>query len=297
MVRRTWAQLPHRVRAEIERHCGAVLGASAAPAGRNSEFSATLRVAGGDSVFVKGITTDNPGSRAHRHEAYVNPWLPDLAPRLLWTVEAEGWLLLGFERVDGAHADLSPGSPDLPLLAGAAATLADALTPCPAEHAPELAVQWDRLAAWRRLRRDPPADLHPWSCANLDRFVDWERRSVAAVDGPSLAHTDLHSLNLVVGRRLRVVDWAWSRRAAPWLDTGFVVLRLIEAGHSPVDAERWAAELDVWTGAPDEARTAFAVAVLGIWEFLQRDHPLPHRERLTDAVRQWARHRLRSDSP
>jgi hypothetical protein len=39
-------------------------------------------------------------------------------------------------------------------------------------------------------------------------------------------------------------------------------------------------------------RTAFAVAVLGIWEFLQRDQPLPHRERLTDAARRWARHRL-----
>lgn len=295
MIRRTWDQLPDQVRTAVVRHCGAVLDESAAPAGRNSEFSATLRVAGGDvdRVFVKGITTDNPGVRAHRHEAYVNPRLPDLAPRLLWTVECAGWVLLGFENVAGSHADLSPASPDLPLVADAARILAATLTPSPVQDPPQLAAQWARLAAWRRLRHDPPADLHPWSHANLNRFVAWERLAVAAVDGASLAHTDLHSLNMLAGRGLRVVDWAWSRTAAPWLDTGFLILRLIEAGHTPTEAERWAAGIKVWAGVPDEARTAFAVAVLGIWEFLQRDQPLPHRERLTDAARRWARHRLR----
>lgn len=174
-----------------------------------SEFSTTLRTSVG-RVFVKGITTENPGVRAHRHEAAINPRLSGLAPRLLWTVEKAGWLLLGYEYVDGRHTDLSPGSPDLPLLAEALHDLAGR----PAGDAPDLAAHWARLAAWRRLRHDPPADLHPWSRANLDPFVEWERHAM------------------------------------------------------------------------------FAVAVLGIWEFLQRDQPLPHRERLTDAARRWARHRL-----
>jgi hypothetical protein len=296
MIRRSWEELPDGVRAAAVRHCGAMLGESTAPAGRHSEFSATLRVSGGDTVpaghvFVKGITTDSPGMRAHRHEANVNPALPDLAPRLLWTVDHAGWLLLGFEHAAGRHADLSPGSPDLPLVAGAAEILATTLTPAPVD-APRLATHWARLAAWRRLRHDPPADLHPWSHANLDRFVAWERLAFSAVDGASLAHTDLHSLNLLAGRELRVVDWAWSRSAAPWVDAGFLVLRLIEAGHTPAEAEHWAAGIEVWAAVPDEARTAFAVAVLGIWEFLQRDSPLPHRERLTAAARSWVRHRL-----
>ncbi|HEX6358226.1 hypothetical protein [Actinophytocola sp.] len=266
---------------------GVVVGESPAPAGRHSEISTTLRTSTG-RVFVKGITTGHSGVRAHRHEAAVNVRLPDLAPRLLWTVEVDGWLLLGFEHVAGRHADLSPGSPDLPLLTDALGDLA-----CrPAGEAPDLATQWVRLAAWRRLRHKPPVDLHPWSRANLDRFVDWERHAVDVVAGDHLAHTDLHSLNVLVGQRLRVVDWAWSRAAVPWLDAGFVLLRLIDAGHSPTDAEQWMARVDAWAATSDEDQTAFAVAVLGIWEFLQRDQPLPHRARLTDAARRWVRHRL-----
>lgn len=295
MIRRSWADLPVRVRAEVERHCGAVLGESVAPAGRNSEFAMTLRVAGGQSVaagslFIKGITSGRAEVRAHRHEAYVNSRLPDLAPRLLWTVEVDGWLLLGFEHIQGRHADLAPGSPDLRLVVEAVGALAEGLGHV--AGAPGLAAQWSRLAAWRRLRHDPPVDLDPWSRANLDRFVDWERGAVDAVTGTSLAHTDLHSLNLLVGGgRLRVVDWAWSRHAQPWVDTGFLILRLIESGHSPAEAEQWAKEIGVWAEAPEDDRTAFAVAVLGIWEFLQRDSPLPHRAGLTVAARRWVRHR------
>jgi hypothetical protein len=37
-----------------------------------------------------------------------------VAPRLLWHVDADGWNVLSFEHVAGRHADYSPGSPDLP---------------------------------------------------------------------------------------------------------------------------------------------------------------------------------------
>jgi hypothetical protein len=262
-----------------------------APAGRNSEFSATLTVSGGDAVadgavFVKGITVERPEVKAHRHEARVNAWLPAVAPRLLWTVEVDGWLLLGYDHVDGRHANLSPGSPDLPLVAEAVRMMAAELTPCPVEDAPSLATQWERLAAWRRLTEDPPADLDPWVRANLDRLAGWE---TGAVDGGSLVHTDLHSLNILVGTSARVVDWAWSRRAASWVDVSFLALRLMDAGHPPAAAEEWA---DNVIATPDDARTAFAIGVLGIWEFLQRDKPLPHRAKLTDIARMWVRHRL-----
>jgi hypothetical protein len=287
MIRRAWAELPTAVRGEVERHVGVVLDESPAPAGRNSEFSTTLTTSAG-RVFVKGITTENPGVRAHRHEAAVNPRLPEIAPRLLWTIEVDSWLLLGYEHIDGRHADLSPGSPDLPLLVDALRELGGRA----AGDAPDLAAQWARLAAWRRLRHDSPADLNPWSRANLEQFVEWERRAIDAVAGNQMAHTDLHSLNILVGERLRVVDWAWTRATVPWLDVGFLVLRLIDAGHSPAAAEQWATSAEAWVAAAEDDRTAFAVAVLGIWEFLQRDQPLPHRERLTDAARRWARYRL-----
>lgn len=297
MIRRTWEQLPEPVRHEIMCHCGPVHGNIAAPAGLNSEFSATLNVGGGDSmpaglVFVKGITADHAQSWAHRRERYVNPLLPAHAPRILWSTETAGWLMLGFEHVPGRHANLSPGSADLPLVSGAASAIAHTLSPAPVPDLPELAEQWTRLAAWRRLRHNPPTDLHPWSLSQLDQFVDWGERAVEAVDGASLVHTDLHAFNMLIDGSARVVDWAWSRRAASWVDVGFLVLRLIAAGHTPGEAEHWAEPVGKWSAAPDEARTSFAVAVLGIWEFLQRDRPLPHRARLTDAARRWARHRV-----
>jgi hypothetical protein len=165
-------------------------------------------------------------------------------------------------------------------------------TACPISDVPSLAEQWARLAAWRRLRNDPPADLDPWSVENMDRFVSLERRAFDLMDGKSLLHTDLQSLNILMDPAVRIVDWAWSRLGAPWVDTALLVIRLIDAGHSPAEAELWADTVSPWTTASSDARTAFSVAVLGAWEYLQRARPLPHRAQLTAAARQWTRHRL-----
>ncbi|RSM87615.1 hypothetical protein DMH04_11045 [Kibdelosporangium aridum] len=297
MIRSTWDELPARLREEIASRVGEVVRVEAASTGRNSQFAATLHLANtgkprGGRVFVKGITADHPQARSYRHEAAINEWLPPVAPHLRWQVETSGWLMLGFDHVDGRHADLSPGSLDLPIIAESVTALATGLNPCPVDGVPSVASQWARLAAWRRLRHDPPADLDPWSRANLDQFVDWELRAVDLLDGKCLLHTDLQSLNILMDPTARVVDWAWARLGAPWIDTGFLVLRLIEAGHTPHDAERWADTVGIWSTGSEIARTAFAVVVLGVWEYLQRDHPLPHRERLTDIARQWARYRL-----
>lgn len=294
MVRREWEDLPARVRSAIENKCGTVVGADCPSAGRNSDFSATLRLADDRKIFCKGITSANsPKVRVHQHEAYINRWLPHPpAPRLLWRVETDGWLLLGFDHVAGQHADLSPGSPDLPLVADTISTLARELTPCPADEVPALAGKLASMAAWRRLRHEPPGDLDPWGRTKLDCFVEWEQRAIDAVAGDSLLHADLHPLNIVVGRIAHVVDWAWSRTGAVWVDTAYLVIRLIDEGHTPQGAERWAESVPAWHESSDLARTAFAVAVFGMWEYLQHADPLPHRARLATAARRWAQHRV-----
>ncbi|SMD27358.1 phosphotransferase family protein [Kibdelosporangium aridum] len=298
MIRSTWDELPAPVREDVERQVGRVVRVESASAGRNSQFAATLHVADtGEQLFVKGIITDHSQARAYRHEADINAWLPSVAPRLRWRVETSGWLMLGFDHVDGRHADLSPGSADLPLVALSVAALAEGLCPSPVSGVPSVVGQWERLAAWRRIRRDPPSDLDPWSRANLDRFVDCELGAMDLWDGQCLLHTDLQSLNILMAPRARVVDWAWARLGASWMDTGFLVLRLIEAGHTPRDAEHWADSVPVWSTGSEAARTVFAIVVLGVWEYLQRKHPLPHRERLTDVARQWARYRLAHSGP
>ncbi|GAA0606540.1 hypothetical protein GCM10010174_24410 [Kutzneria viridogrisea] len=293
MPRREWEDLPAPVRLAVEDHCGTVTKAEYPTAGTNSDFSATLRAADGP-VFVKGVQTENSKARMHRHEALVNPFLPPLAPRLLWRVERDGWLLLGFERATGQHANLSPGSPDLPSVAGAAATLAQALTPCPLTEVPELATQWQRLSAWRRIAQ-APGDLDPWAREHLRDLIEWESRAIELVVGDSLIHTDLHPLNILVDHQAQdvsVIDWAWSRRGPAWVDAAFLVVRLINEGHTITEAERWASDLPVWEGVPDYALTAFAAAVTGIWEHRTRLDPKPFRSSLTESVRMWAQHRM-----
>lgn len=275
MSRLAWSDLPASVRAAVSAECGGVTDADHPGVGRQSDFTATLRTDTGH-VFCKGVRTDSPKVAMHRHEAGINAFLPSAAPRLLWQVETEGWLVLGFEHVEGGHADLAPGSPDVDATVHAVAELR---TPAPAS-CPVLADQWARLAAWRRLRLRMEVP---------DQYVAWESRAVDLVRGDSLLHTDIHALNLLIDARVRVVDWAWARQGAHWVDRAFLVIRLIEAGHRPEDAQRLVGTL------PEAGATAFAVAVLGIWTYLEHTDPLPHRPPLTAAAQAWVDLRLRAD--
>jgi hypothetical protein len=260
-------------------------------AGRNSHFAATLCLADGGRVFCKGVAADSGMARMHRREAEINPWLPALAPRLLWQLEESSWLVLGFEHVAGRHADLSPGSPDLQPVAEALTTLAHELSPWPGPRVPAHTEKMARATPWQKLRDDPPPSLDPWTRANLDRFAALEPVAAELVAGDTLAHTDVHELNLLINDSAHLVDWAWAHRAAPWVDTAFVVIQLVQAGHSPEQAEQWAADVDAWRAAPPTAVTAFATEIYGMWEHLRHVHPLPIREGPTQAARLWARHR------
>jgi len=73
----------------------------------------------------------------------------------------------------------------------------------------------------------------------------------------------------------------------------FLIVRLIHAGHTPANAEHWAATIPAWHTAPDATRTAFAAGVLGLWEWLEHTDPIPHRTPLANAVRAWTEYRIR----
>ncbi|MFI6032421.1 phosphotransferase [Amycolatopsis magusensis] len=294
----TWDDLPAAVRAAIEAETGPVTHAEAPAAGRNSDFAATLHMDRG-LVFCKGIA-DAGGKRGtmHRHEADINPHLPPaIAPRLLWRAEADDWLLLGFEHVTGHHADLSPGSPDLLMVADTVSAMSRELRNCPAPNVPALTDKMAWMSGWRRLRHQPPAELDQWSLDRLDLLVRWEAQGIEATAGDSLLHTDLHPLNILVGdHRAWVIDWAWSQTGAPWVDTAHLVVRLIGQGHTPKAAEQWAASTIAWSDASADALTSFSVSLLGMWTYLQHTDPLPMRAELTTAARTWASHRLAEPS-
>jgi hypothetical protein len=258
--------LPPAVLAAVEARTGTVLGAETVSQGLNSEIAARLVTEKG-ACFVKGLRTSHPRAWTQRREVEVNPFLREdrIAPALLWHVEEEGWVLLGFEALAGHHADYAPGSADLPEVAALLRRLGNVR--CPGVELREVG---QRLAAYV----DHPADAEHFA-------------------GDALAHTDLNNENVIVnGSSARLVDWAWASRGAAWLDAAYWTVWLIAAGgHAPASAETWAARVPAWHTARREALTAFAQATANLWEDIAGPDPDPWTARILRASREWARYR------
>jgi hypothetical protein len=257
-----WHELPPAVRAEVQSHTGPILRATPVVAGSISDFAAVLESRDG-RFFCKGAVAGNPMGWMHRNEARINPYLPAQIPRLHWQVEADCWLILGFEYLEGRHPDLSPSSPDLPAVAVTLSAMASALTPCPVPKVQAASVRWaDRVAP-------------------------------EVVDGQTLVHTDVTPHNfLAYGSGMTVVDWSMPCRGAAWIDTALMVVRLIRGGHSPEQAEVWAGQIPAWSAAPPEAVNAFATGIAALSRERQQERPSAnHLGPLADAAACWARHR------
>lgn len=290
--RHTWSELPKAVRSAVERQTGYVHDVAVPEFGVSAEFSATLDTATG-LMFCKGIRVDAPTAWAHCNEARVGPWLPaNLAPCLLWEVAEAGWLMLGFEHVEGRHPVLSPRSCDLGKVGELVATMTDVLTPCPSAARNVLADRWASAPGWAAVYAKSPADLHPWARAHIGNLETLERS--VWLDGDTLVHSDLHPGNMLAqDARLRAVDWAWSARGPAWFDTAYLVLRLMHSGHTPEAAEGWARYMPAFANAPEPVMTAFASKIAGMWEYIARSpRARPHARALADTARAWIAYRL-----
>ncbi|MFD7307095.1 aminoglycoside phosphotransferase family protein [Promicromonospora sp. NPDC059942] len=297
MHRRSWEELPAALRHAVEAEIGTVLRAEAPSAGRNSTFAAFLHTANG-SVFVKGVPDYERLVTVHEHEIQANAHLRDAvreAPRLLWVVRTEGWLLAGYETVPGEHADLTPGSPDVQAVVDALSQLARRLTPSPAVGVAPLPKRYARLAGWQWLADNHADALDPWEKQHLDQLIQNDADVPAALVGDSLVHADIHELNLLVDDdQVNIIDWAWSRTGPVWVDAALLTVRLIAAGHQPEDAERlvsgtWGMQHPT---ATDDAVTVFATTTYGQWRRFAIESPSPHRDAPLRGAQLWARHRL-----
>lgn len=246
------------VRSLIERQTGPVLAAKPVTEGLNSEIAVVVHTSLG-ATFVKGLRSDHRRVWTQQREAEINPYVVQVAPRLLWHVETDGWNLLGFERVDGRHVDYSPGSPDLPKLIHILRRLGE--IPCPdlpLKSAPQ---------RWASYTDDP------------ELFT-----------GDHLLHTEWSPGNVLINDVAHLVDWAWPTRGAAWIDPACWAVWLVASGHSPQSAEHWAAQLPAWRSAPLDALNAFAWAQAALWDGIAQDGPEPWTEHLSDAAHQWAEH-------
>lgn len=211
-MRSDWAALPDIVTAEIADRVGGIIDVHPAPCGNHAEIASTVTGRAG-RVFVKAASGDL-SVRTLRYELAATQIIQGWPPAVLWQFESDGWLVAGAEHLDGPHADLSPGSPDLDLLA----------------------------ATLKRLQ-ETPAPRGTW-------FEPAARCGFAhpAMAGDALVHSDLNPTNLIVtAGGLRVVDWAYATKAAPWLELALLVQWLIGSGHTARQAEAWLAQFTAWT--------------------------------------------------
>ncbi|MEU7182528.1 MULTISPECIES: aminoglycoside phosphotransferase [Streptomyces] len=260
----TFDGLPSGARSAIQAETGPILKIENVSTGLNSSLSALAHTTGG-VVFLKGLRADHRWAWTQQREADINSYVTPLAPRLLFHVIADGWDVLGFEAIDGHHADYSPGSPDLPKVTDALRELA--LLPCPDI---ELRHAEQRLAHY-------VADS-----ADAEAFA-----------GDALLHTDWNNHNVLITHdRAHLVDWGWATRGAAWLDPAHWVIWLIAAGHTPSDAEESVALLPAWASAPPRAVDAFAHASANLWKEIAGAAPDDWTRNLLDAAQRWQQHRI-----
>lgn len=226
--------------------------------GDHAEIAATVTGARG-SVFVKAAVSEL-GVRSLRYELLVGRTVSTpYSPAVEWDFEADGWLVGGFEHVDGARADLSPDSPDLGLLDMVLQELAESCAPGD--------LPLFRPAA--RLGFEHPAML-----------------------GDTLVHTDLNPANLLVTPTgVRVVDWAMATKAAPWVELALLVAWLIGSGHTPEQAEAWLARHPAWDATAPEVLDDFASSNAAKWSLKARQSTAPWIHDLAAWTSRWSAYR------
>ncbi|MCW2890366.1 MAG: Phosphotransferase enzyme family protein [Streptosporangiaceae bacterium] len=265
-MRTDWTELPGELRDAVEDRTGLIGDVVPAATGNHADVASTLHTSSG-RTFVKAARKvspehDGPEVRSLRWEAAISPHVSEYAPRLLWEVEAGGWLALGFEHVEGRHAGYSPGSPDLSLLIKTVEAFQ--AMKCPDVVTMRVERRWESVAA-----------------------------EVTPMAGNALLHTDVNCSNMLItpDGRPYVVDWAFTSRGAAWVELGLLIPWLLKAGHSPPQAAEWVAQFPAWTAADPAAIDLFSEVSAERWTRHSAANPATWVAEHAALTRQWADYR------
>ena len=169
-MRLPWTAVPPDVQTAVERELGSpIIEQLSQEAGFSPGVATRARLANGRRVFLKAVSeSPNPSSPdIHRSEARIMAALPASvpAPRLLFSLDQDGWVVLALEDVDGVHPNLPWRSDDLGRVLDAVTALAAAMTPSPIA-APRLTETAESYHGWRTLLATGPSGLHPAMAAD-----------------------------------------------------------------------------------------------------------------------------------
>ncbi|MFJ5103980.1 phosphotransferase [Streptomyces sp. NPDC088554] len=266
--RLTWPQLPQGVRDTVEQRLGApVLAAESQNGGFTDGVAARVDLDNGTRAFIKALAAEHELAPDYRTEARIAAALPADVPasRLRFSLEAEGWIVLVYDDVEGRHPDFVRPT-DLAAALTCVERMASALTPNPLPWAvPITTPLGPLLCGWHTLRADgAPAGLDPWSARNLDRLADLESRWAEATEGDTLLHADLRHDNMLLTRdgTVLAVDWAWACVGADWVELVYLLPAVAAAGADP---EEIAAAHPLTRRADPSAVDAFLCALAGFY--------------------------------
>lgn len=224
------------------------------------------------SVFVKAADLSaNPDTPdIMRREAGIAAALPTSvpAPRLYWTHDADGWVAMAFECVEGVQPQIPWHDDELRHVLGALQQLAISLTPSPIVAAPSVEDQYaHKFDGWRKLAAKPGDSLDAWSRHYRKRLAALEPGWVSATVGETLLHTDIRADNLLIDHagKVWVVDWPHACRGVAWFD--LICMAPSVALQGGPDPQTFIGMSGLTHGADTDAITASVVALAGYFSF------------------------------
>lgn len=229
--RLTWQEMPKGLRSLIEQRLGSsVVEARSQPGGFSPGLAARLRLADGGSVFVKAAGPEpNPDTpEVHREEVKIARELPEgiPTPRLLWTMDEAGWVILAFEDIEGQPPQLPWRQDELSQVLALVEQLALNLTPSPISTRLLSEALANPFNSWRRLLDEPESHslIDPRARDRLDHFAALEEGWALGSSGETLIHLDIRADNLIMTPSgPYVVDWPHACIGAPWVDLALLL--------------------------------------------------------------------------
>ena len=281
-----WVHLPPMVRRAVEQRLGSpVVDAVSQTSGFTPGFASVLTTADGGRHFVKAasVVAQRAFAEAYREEAAKLQTIPAAvpAPRLLWVLDADDWVVVATEYVEGRAPARPWAASDLAAVSAMLVDAAAALTPAPEELTTfaEEAADWPDL--WSKVRLaypNLPADRVDEAAALAGRFAE-------ATDGDTLVHCDVRDDNLILGESgdVWLCDWNWPVRGAAWIDS---LTLLIGPRGDGLDVEAHLAVHPLLASVPAEDVDA-VLALLAGYFLDSATHPVPPTSPYIREAQRW----------